>query len=277
MANPLQKHFRQPAIHMALPSEGRWWRPGALELSPTRQVPIYPMTARDEILLRTPDALMNGSSIIELFQNCCPAIKDAWSIPNIDVDALLIAIRIASYGPQLDIKNRCPHCDAENLHAYDLTVRLEAIRCPDFSKSIQHNGLEYRLRPLNYFAVTRENTVTFRETKLLEALNADESNQVEKEKLIRESIKNLADANILSLAYQTESITTPEGSVTDFNHIHEFYLNVKAETIRYLNDRIKNIYDSVAIEDTKAACVECTKEYLVPFEFDYANFFGQGF
>ena len=277
MANPLQKHFRQASIHMSLPSDGRWWRPGSLELPATRQVPVYPMTARDEILLRTPDGLMNGSSIVELFQNCCPAIKDGWAVPNIDVDAVLIAIRIASYGPSLEIKNRCPHCNADNSHLYDLTVRLEQIKSPNFDRITEHDGLVYRFKPLNYFAITRENTLTFRESKLLEALSSDETDVVAKEKLIREAIKNLADANILSLAHQTASITIEDSVVQEQEFIHEFYQNTKAETVRFLNQRIKEIYDEVAPPENRAACVECTKEYQVPFEFDYSSFFGKGF
>ena len=277
MANPLQKHFRQPSIHMSLPSEGRWWKPGSLELSATRQVPVYPMTAKDEILLRTPDALMNGSSIIELFQNCCPAIKNGWAVPNIDVDALLIAIRVASYGPMLDINNKCPHCGADNLHQFDLTTRLEAIKCPDFNEIVRHDGLEYKFQPLTYFGITREKTINFRESKLLEALEAEGVDTAEKEKLIREAVKNLSDANILSLAYQTESIKTDEGKVDDFSYIHEFYTNSSAETIRYLNTKLKEIYDKVRVPDNKAACVECSKEYTIPFEFDYSSFFGRGF
>ena len=277
MVNPLQKHFRQPSIHMSLPSEGRWWRPGSLELSPTRQVPVYPMTAKDEILLRTPDALMNGSSVIELFQNCCPAIKNGWATPNTDIDALLIAIRIASYGPNLEIANKCPHCNADNLHSFDLTTRLEAIKCPNFDRTIEHEELEYRFQPLTYFSITRENTLNFRERKLLDALQSDDADPVEKEKLIREAVKNLSDANILSLAHQTQSIKTQDSMVTEFEFIHEFYTNSSAETIRFLNSKLKEIYNEVAVPDSKAACVECTKEYTIPFEFDYSNFFGRGF
>ena len=101
-ANPLAKHFRQPAIYMKLPSQGRFWPSEALNLPATGAIPVYPMTAKDEIVLRTPDALMNGQGIIDVIQSCCPNIVDAWRMPSIDVDAVLVAIRIASYGNQMD-------------------------------------------------------------------------------------------------------------------------------------------------------------------------------
>ena len=109
-ANPLAKHFRQPAIYTKLPSQGEFWPAGALELPANGEVPIYPMTARDEIILRTPDALLNGQGVVDVLQSCCPSVKDAWKLPSIDVDAILIAVRIATYGNQLDVDATCPHC-----------------------------------------------------------------------------------------------------------------------------------------------------------------------
>ena len=96
--NPLAKHFRQPAIYIQLTSQGKFWPENTLELPVTGKIPVYPMTARDEITLRTPDALINGTSVVEVVQSCCPNIKDAWEMPSIDVDSTLIAIRIASFG-----------------------------------------------------------------------------------------------------------------------------------------------------------------------------------
>jgi hypothetical protein len=62
------------------------------------------MTTKDEITLKTPDALLNGQGVVNVIESCCPAIKDAWAMPSIDVDATLIAIRIASYGNQMDLR-----------------------------------------------------------------------------------------------------------------------------------------------------------------------------
>ena len=57
-SNPLSKFFRQPAIYFALPSGGAWWPNNALERTETGEVAVYPMTTRDEIMMRTPDALI---------------------------------------------------------------------------------------------------------------------------------------------------------------------------------------------------------------------------
>ena len=72
-ANPLSKHFRQPVLHLSLPSRGRFYPDDGLDMSATGTVPIYPMTVRDELALKTPDGLMNGQSVYEVIKSCCPA------------------------------------------------------------------------------------------------------------------------------------------------------------------------------------------------------------
>ena len=106
--NPLSKHFRTPGIYIKLPSGGRYWPENALNLPLNGELPIYPMTTKDEIILRTPDALLNGSGVVSLIQSCCPNISDAWQTPNIDIDAILIAIRIATYGHNISFQSNCP-------------------------------------------------------------------------------------------------------------------------------------------------------------------------
>jgi len=80
--NPLSKYFRQPALYINLPSEGRWYPDGGVEIPVTGSVPIYAMTAKDEITMKTPDALLNGAATVSVIESCCPAIKDAWKMPK---------------------------------------------------------------------------------------------------------------------------------------------------------------------------------------------------
>ena len=94
--NPLVGYFRKPEVYVELPSRGNYYKPGILDLPPNGEVGIFPMTARDELVLKTPDALLNGASTVEVINSCVPAITDAWEIPSVDMDALLIGIRIAT-------------------------------------------------------------------------------------------------------------------------------------------------------------------------------------
>ena len=100
--NPLAKHFRQPVLYLKLPSGGKWYPEGSLDLPVTGEIPVFAMTARDEITFKTPDALMNGSSTVQVIESCCPSIKDAWKMPAVDLDPVLIALRLATYGKELE-------------------------------------------------------------------------------------------------------------------------------------------------------------------------------
>ena len=73
-SNPLFKHFKQPAIYLNLPSKGQYWPEGSIDYPATGDIPVYPMTVKDEITLKTPDAL-NCTSVSDpagdaLGRNC---------------------------------------------------------------------------------------------------------------------------------------------------------------------------------------------------------------
>ncbi len=112
--NPLRRFFRQPAIYIRLPSQGNFYPEGTLDMPANGEIPVYPMTALDEITYRTSDALFNGAALISVIQSCIPAIKDAWKVPNIDMDTLLVGIRIASVGDEMEVESVCRHCEHEN-------------------------------------------------------------------------------------------------------------------------------------------------------------------
>ena len=108
-ANPLTKHFRQPKLYLKLPSGGQYWPEGSLDLPENGEVAVYPMTAKDELVLKTPDALINGESTATMISSCIPNIKNAYDTPSLDLDAILIAVRIATYGEKLTITAPVPN------------------------------------------------------------------------------------------------------------------------------------------------------------------------
>ena len=106
--NPLRKYFRQPKIYLTLPSKGRYYPQTAISMPESGEVPIFALTAKDEMLMKTPDALLNGEATVEVIKSCVPNILDPWQIPQIDLDALMIAIRMASYGEKLTLTTKVP-------------------------------------------------------------------------------------------------------------------------------------------------------------------------
>ncbi len=277
-ANPLNRYFRQPAIYLKLPSQGRWWPENSLNLPANGEVGIMPMTARDEITLRTPDALLNGQGVVDVIQSCCPAIKDAWRMPSVDLDAVLISIRIATYGNKMPFNSRCPHCKEDNTHDLDLGQQLAQLQCPDFGKTVEFHDLQIKLRPQQYLEVNKNNIVNFEEQKILQALENTELDPEVRALQVQQSMNNIIDAGIRSCAASTEYIQTPEGErVKDPGFLVEFYTNAANSVIKSIQDRLTELVESSKLPRLQLQCGSCRAEYDTEMTFDYSNFFVKGF
>jgi hypothetical protein len=277
--NPLSKHFRQPALYIKLTSGGKYWKEGALELPVTGELPVYPMTTKDEITLRTPDALINGTSVVDVIQSCCPNIKDAWSMPSVDVDSTLIAIRIASYGSNMGVKSKCPSCNEEHDYDINLTDVLAGIKMPDYSKVLTtKDGLVVKLRPMPYLQVSKAGNMTFEEEKLVQTLADPDIDPEVRKVRYDEHLKKMVNLNIDNITACTESITTEDGTaVRDPAFIKEYYLNSDSSVLRRIQELINEFAQTVGIRPLDVKCTDCENEFKLSVEFDYASFFGQGF
>lgn len=275
--NPLSKHFRHPSIHFKLPSGGKYWPEGSLNLPINGEIPIYPMTARDEIVLRTPDALMNGAGIVDVIQSCCPNILDAWQMPSIDVDAILIAIRIASYGQEMEISATCPKCNEESNYEIPLSPILDSIKAPDYGTGFPVNGVKISFKPQAYFTATKLNIVRFQEDQIIKTITSEEMSEEDRKRLFDEQIQRLVDLNLDILTESTANIVTDEGiRVTEKDFIKEFYANCDTATMKKIREHMDEFKAQAAIPDQKASCNECHHEFTLNIEFDQSNFFGAG-
>jgi hypothetical protein len=278
-SNPLSKFFRQPAIYVKLPSKGRWWANDALDLPVLGEVPVYPMTTRDEITLRTPDALLNGQGVVDVIQSCCPSIKNAWLMPSVDVDAVLIAIRIATYGNSMDFNSVCPHCRNDNVHGVDLGPLLDSINCPDYQKPVQYQTLKIKLHPQKYFTVNQSNRIQFEEEKISQTLNMGQDvDPMIKATELSKSMTRLVELGIDSIVDSVEYIELDTAErIAKQEHIKEFFQNAESSVMRSIQDELRNIAEQAKIKPLSLQCLECEKPYNLELTFDYANFFSKGF
>ena len=272
--NPLAKHFRQPAIYVKLPSNGRFWAEGSLELPASGEIPVFPMTARDEITIRTPDALLNGQGVVEVIQSCVPNIRDAWKMPSIDVDFVLLNIRIASYGNAMEFDSECPKCDEENNFELSLGNITNSIVAPDYSQTLNIDGLQITLKPQPYFEVNRVSQIEFTEQQLMRTISDDSISDDEKKVKSDAYLNKLIDLNVDVSVNSTQSIVTEDGTiVTSTAFIKEFYNMADYKVLRTIQKRLGEINSNSAIKPIHVTCVKCANEYDVPLTFDYANFF----
>lgn len=273
-SNPLSRHFRQPSLYLKLPSNGRYWLPNTINLPANGEVGVMPMTAKDEIMLRTPDALMNGQGVVSVIESCIPEIKNAWAIPSIDVDAILIAIRIATYGDVMDVDSKCPKCSTESRHQIALNPLLLRIKTPNYNKTSVVDGLTFKFKPQNYMQSNKINIIDFEEQKLLQVIADDSLDSETRKATFNVHLQNIIDSSVLLLSNCTESITTEDGTiVTNHEHINEFYKNANNKIIKEIQNILKDYADQTKLPNMNVKCESCDAEYKVEVTFDYANFF----
>jgi hypothetical protein len=279
--NPLSMFMRQPKIYIRLPSNGEFWPEGSLEISETGEFPVYSMTAKDELMLKIPDALMNGQAIVDVIQHCVPNIKNAWHTPTIDLDILLIAIRLATYGEMMTTPIKFKD-DLELEYQMDLRVVMDRLMTQivwDPVVPINEN-LTVFIRPLNYKQLSSAALQTFETQKIMQVVNDDSTSEDTKVKLFKESFKKLSDSTMATIADSIAKIESIGGSTDDPAHIREFVDNADKEIFKKIQSRIEELRD---INTIKPMSVQVTDEMRaqgiegdvinVPITFDPSTFF----
>lgn len=275
--NPLLKHFRQPTIYLKLPSNGGYYTEDSLVMPENKELPIYPLTAKDEIILKTPDALINGNSVVEVIQSCIPAIKDAWQVQSVDLDAIFIAIRIASYGHAMPIDVTCPKCGEQHEYEVDLRNTLSKISMPDYSNLLETNGLKIKLRPQPYFSINKVNNLRFEEQRMIDQLTKTEIPEEQRLAFVKAQMEKISDINLEVLADSTEYIQTDTNTVvTDKQFIFEFYQNADNKVVKAIDERFTQLNKEAGAKPEFITCGSCQYQFYTSVEFDYANFFGTG-
>ena len=271
--NPLSSFYRQPKIYVRLPSKGKFYEPGSLDLSENGEYPVYAMTAKDELLFKTPDALLNGTSTVELIKSCIPAILNPWVMPNIDLDFALIAIRIATYGDKMDVGTNCPHCDAENSYDMDLTAWLDIFNNFIYNTDIAVDPLTVHVRPYTYKEVTKTALKSMEQQRIFQVINDDTiSDEVKLEKFGASFLK-LTELTVDVIADCITAIDTPDGSVSDKDMIKEFIANCSKDIFQKIQDHVVQMKELIEFKAQDVTCGECSKPFSLPVTMDQSNFF----
>jgi bacterioferritin-associated ferredoxin len=272
--NPLKQYFRQPAIYIRLPSQGKYYPPGVLDMPANGELPVFPMTAVDEITYRTPDALFNGAAVVSVIQSCVPNIRDAWNIPAMDLDTILVGIRVASYGHEMDVVSQCPKCSHESNFNVDLRMVLDQMKTPDYEKSIVHRDLEIYFRPMSYQELNENNQMQFDEQRIFQMLPDQEIPEQEKLKAISDALKKITEITVQALAQSIAAIKTPQALVTEPEFIKEMLQNCDTKIFNAIRDHIVEMKNQSELQPLKIACSECQNEYRQNITLNMASFFG---
>ena len=277
--NPLSSYFRQAKIYLTLPSGGKYYPEDCLDMPESGELPVMPMTAKDELALKTPDALLSGQATVDLIQSCIPNIKNAWGMPSLDIDACLIAIRIASYGEHMTITAKAPNTKTDQDYTIDLRQLLDRYTQAKFEDTYVTGDMTVTVRPLTYKEFSKVSMQTFEEQRIFALVNNDQIDEDEKLKQFNTTFNKLRDITLGMVINSVVSIQVGDNVVTDRNHIVEFLENTDKAFFKSLSDHIEKQKQAFTVPPMKVEANDLQKEegapdtFEVPIVFDQANFF----
>jgi hypothetical protein len=271
--NPLRQYFRQPAIYLQLPSGGDFWPMGALNSTANKEYPVLPMTAIDEITYRTPDALFNGSAVVNVIQSCVPNIRNAWDAPGNDINSILVAIRIASYGHEMELSTVCPSCSTDAEFGIDLRVVLDGLGMGDYRKPIVHGDLEISFRPMTYKEQNETNQKQFDQQRALQQIPGSDLPDSEKISQLNLALQKITALTVGALKWSISSIKTPGALVTDPDHIEEFLNNCDRNLFNKVRDHVVALRLVSEFKPIPLKCDHCGHEYTQTLTLDQTSFF----
>ena len=272
-SNPLRQFFRQPAIYLRLPSGGNFWPANSLDMPTNGELPVFPMTAIDEITYRTPDALFNGQAVVNVVESCIPNIKNAWHIPSQDFNAVMVAIRIASYGHNMDLTTTCPSCATEGDFGLDLRSVLDRLRSPDYGQSVQAGPLEISFRPMDYQQQNAISTEQFENQRMIQVIPDSDLAEAEKVQRMTDIMFRIQRLTTRVMAMTIASIRTPQAMVTESEFIQEFLENCDRDIYAAIRDQAVELRRSAELEPLPMKCGSCGHEHSQTLNLDQASFF----
>ena len=278
-SNPLKKYYRQPKQFVKLPSGYKFYPEGSIEVPESGEVAEYPMTAKDEMLLKTPDALLNGEATVSVIQSCIPAIKNAWAMPSIDCDAALMTIRMATYGNNMNVPITVPGTKIKKDLVLDLQESLSTILSAQYNDTFFYQNMEVKTKPLTYKEFTESAIQTFEQQRIQKIVDDTKMNDEEKIKQFQLTFKKLTELSVGMVANTIASITVDGETVTDAKQIKEFLENTGKEFFDSIMEHLEKNREAFQLKPQKIQSSEeevkegAPAEYNIPVAFDSANFF----
>jgi hypothetical protein len=271
MTNPLQKYRRQPKIYVNLPSNGNYYSPGVLN-GDASSMPIYAMTGMDEIIMKTPDALFNGEATAQLIESCCPYINSGKLVPSIDVDLLLAAIRLATFGDELSLTHVCKSCESVNDYTLSTQSIIDHYSSIQYDNKITIDDLTIYFRPLTYEQTTQFNKEHFTLQKILKQLNemVDIEERQQQLEVVYTKIKEV-QAKIFLLSI--ESIHVDDQIVDNIEHIADWIGDCDRIYYTKIKAHLEKLKADWKAPTTKIKCPECEAEDETELSLDQSDFF----
>lgn len=299
--NPLIADFagKVGSILVELPTAGAFYGPGMFlpGTDPTK-LAIMPISVVDEINFKDPFKIVSGMAVLEMLSKVAKILRPS-ELCKIDVDLILIAARVASYGSKLDVTVRCQNmmavksdADGNELlgpcgESVDLKIDLNRIisqfqnvgTVEQWQTTLPNKQI-VQLMPMPYTSVVRgmmEVANQAKEAKQLELQHKDKD-IYEVSKLHESTMDKAAQLQVLLMIDSIASVRTTTGTVvSDKRQIAEWLRTVPVQWILSISDMLNEktkLLEGYGMTSYK--CPSCSFKNELPVNMDMTSFFSVG-
>ena len=257
-ASPLS--FVIPTELVDLPSRGKYY-PDGHPLKDKTTVEIRQMTTKEEDILTNKSFIKKGVVIDRLIQSILiDKSTDSKTLLVGDKNAIMVAARIATYGPNYDATISCLECGFKSPHQIDLNE--VAVEDSDFleQKALENPKFEHVRTPYGSILIKLPKTGWIVECKLL-----DGADEVKIYNLLEE--KKVKDVNAaITVVEQLLFIVSSINGVFDRATIKEAIEIMPSSDGHHLRNVYQKLIPNIRIQK-KYTCSSCFSEQEVELPF----------
>lgn len=301
-----------PAVSIALPSGGRWYDNSVLEegVDPL-DVPVGVLGVLAEQNYRDPWLILSGESIPRMLRTVCPVVLQPNELCEMDLEAILLAARLVSYGPTLEIMHTCVGPKPENTdekektkdtdesdEEFEHTCGFKNTVVIDVNEHImryapmEDNAVTYytlklerfnqtvQLRPMPYknvIGLIKDNIQRERQFKGMDSYDINDLvTNPEALKQYTQIVDMTTESSVDSIVASIFCVESAKGKrVNGEDFIKEWLLALSVVEVELITTRINEIAAKQRkLAEIKFTCAECGYENIFSLELDAQRLFG---
>jgi len=275
--NPLKQFFRQPKFYLKVPSGINYYQSDVIQFTDNGELGVLPMTGNDELALKNPDGLLNGESLVEVITSCVPGVKNPKVLLTNDINALITAIRYATYNDTLETDINCPNCKHENNYKLDLQYALDNMTMLESEYFVNlESGVTVFVKPYSFPEILKSLHAQFEQNKLARALENENITEAKRSEIFKKAFKEIAITKFDLLTQAVQKINFTQGdneqTVTEKRFVKEFLQNIDKKEVDKISDLVEEI-NEIGIKKTfTAKCEKCEHVWESEIDFNPVNF-----
>ena len=269
-------YYRRIKTYTKLPSLGQYYDDSIIDISSGGEVGVKPMNVDDELLLKNQDALFNGEAITTVLLNCVDGLKQPHKLFTNDVDALLTAIRIATYGDPTEFTSVCAKCGHQNTYAIELSKKLESTTSLDSTYTVTtESGLTMYVKPFTHKHKIELLQVIFEQEKITSTIS---SNDGDISAAIQESIRKLISTNTMLISQSIYRIVDSNNDIdlviddSNVEDLRKLLFNIELKDAETIEQKVKDLNNIGMDKHVTVACDDCEHEWTTEMETNPVNF-----